>query len=173
VEIREIKSDEVERAGEVVVAAYQALEGAPPIDENGYANELRAVARRAREAVVLVAVDNADELVGCVTYVPDDASPFAEGLAPGEASMRMLGVAPDARRRGMGRSLVEACIARARAEGRERVFIHSGTWMREAHAMYESLGFVRVPERDWTPVPDVPLYGFALDLATAPREVDR
>lgn len=172
-EIREIEDGEADRAGDIVVAAYRALGGAPPIDENGYADELRDVERRVYEAVVLVAVDDAGGLVGCVTYVPDEKSPLAEGLAPGEASMRMLGVAPAARRRGVGRALVEACVARARAAGKQRVFIHSGAWMREAHAMYQSLGFVRVPERDWTPAPDVPLYGFALDLAKPRGGVDR
>lgn len=167
-EIREIRDDEIEQAADVVVAAYRALDGAPPIDENGYVEQLRAVADRAREAVVLVAVDDAARVVGCVTYVPDETSPYAEGLLPGEASMRMLGVAVEAQRGGLGRALVQACVDRARAEGRERVFIHSGRWMRAAHAMYESLGFVRVPDRDWLPLPDVPLWGFALDLDDRP-----
>lgn len=153
------------------MAAYRALDGAPPIDENGYADQLRDVAARARAAVVLVAVQDETGVVGCVTYVPDDASPYAEDLRRGEASMRMLGVAPGFRRRGVGRALVEACVERARAAGNERVFLHSGAWMDAAHAMYESLGFVRVPQRDWVPIPGVPLYGFALEIADDSRRI--
>lgn len=172
-EIRELRDDEAERAGEVVVAAYRTLDGAPPIDENGYADVLRAVHERARGELVMVAVDSAGAVVGCVTYVADEDSPYAQRLRPGEASMRMLGVAPDARRRGVGRALVEACVERAGAAGKVRVVLHSAAWMAAAHAMYESLGFVRVPERDWAPSPEIPLYCFMLDLGPPPDAVDR
>jgi len=67
--IREARPDEHARLGDLVLAAYRSL---PEFDEPGYEPELRDVARRAREAVVLVAVDDAadDPLLGCVTYVP-------------------------------------------------------------------------------------------------------
>lgn len=166
--VREILDDEAGVAGELVVAAYRALEDSPPVDDAGYASELREVARRASEAVVLVAVDEgapADHaVVGCVTYVPEEASPLAEDLRSGEAGLRMLAVSPSAQRRGVGRALVEACVDRARRDGKERLFLHSGTWMRGAHRLYESLGFRRVPERDWEPEPGIPLLAYALEL---------
>ena len=167
-EIREVRDDEAEAAGELVVAAYRALEDTPPVADGGYADELRDVARRAKEAVVLVAVDDAAAadaaVVGCVTYVPDEMSPLAEDLQPGEAGLRMLAVSPSAQGSGVGRALVEACIDRARRDGKNRLFLHSGEWMRAAHRLYASVGFRRVPERDWTPEPDIPLLAFALDL---------
>jgi GNAT superfamily N-acetyltransferase len=166
VEVREVADDEAEAAGELVVAAYSALEDGPDVDEHGYADELRAVGRRSRQAVVLVAVDDG-RLVGCVTYVPGLDSPLAEDLRPGEAGVRMLAVDPAWQRRGVGRALVTACIERARAEGRHTLFLHSGTWMAVAHRLYESMGFARLPERDWVPVPGIPLFAFALDLGGA------
>jgi hypothetical protein len=36
--------------------------------------------------------------------------------------------------------------------------------MTRAHALYESLGFVRDPGRDWRPVPDIALVAYRLDL---------
>jgi hypothetical protein len=36
--------------------------------------------------------------------------------------------------------------------------------MRAAHRAYERLGFRRAPERDWSPVPGIDLYAFALLL---------
>jgi hypothetical protein len=36
--------------------------------------------------------------------------------------------------------------------------------MLAAHAVYRRLGFVREPERDWSPIPGVDLVAFALDL---------
>lgn len=160
--VREARPEEHVRLGELVVAAYRSL---PEFDEPGYEPELRDVARRAREAVVLAAVDAAaGTLLGCVTYVPGPESPWAELLEPGEAAIRMLAVDPAARGRGAGTALAEACIARAREEGRSAVFLHSLPYMRAAQAIYARLGFVRRPDRDWEPVPGINLLGFALDL---------
>lgn len=167
-EVREVGDDEAEAAGELVVAAYAALSDGPDAEEHGYADELRAVGDRSRQAVVLVAVDDG-RLVGCVTFVPDSASPLAEDLRLGEAGVRMLAVDPAWQRRGVGRALVSACIERARAAGRDTLFLHSGEWMPAAHRLYESMGFRRVPGRDWLPVPGIPLLAFALDLAADGR----
>jgi hypothetical protein len=36
--------------------------------------------------------------------------------------------------------------------------------MTAAHRLYESLGFVRDPARDWAPVPGVDLLAYRLDV---------
>ena len=164
-EIRPVRPGEHERAGALVVAAYRALPGAHL--SSGYAELLADVARRAEDAVVLVAVGRdvgAGALAGCVTYVPDRSSPFAEELSDGEAGVRMLAVDPASQGRGIGTALVEACIARARAEGRTALVLHTTPWMEAAHAVYRRLGFSRAPSRDLTPVPEVPLLAFTLAL---------
>ena len=157
--VREARPEEYARLGELVVAAYRSL---PEFDEPGYEPELRDVARRAREAVVLVAVDGVgDAPLGCVTYVPGPESPWAELLEPGEAGIRMLAVDPGARGRGAGTALTRACLERARAEGRATIVLHSLAYMRAAQAIYTRLGFARQPDRDWEPVPGIHLLGFA------------
>jgi ribosomal protein S18 acetylase RimI-like enzyme len=148
------------------VAAYRALPG-PPLSLS-YAEALADVARRAAGAQVLVAVDGTKNegspgLQGCVTLVPDARSPYAELLDEGEAGVRMLAVHPRAQRRGVGRALLRACIGRALALGRSGMLLHSTPWMRAAHRLYESEGFVRVPERDWYPG-EVELLAFWLEL---------
>jgi ribosomal protein S18 acetylase RimI-like enzyme len=129
--VREARPEEHARLGELVVAAYRSL---PEFDEPGYEPELCDVARRSREAVVLVAVDAAADQrpLGCVTYVPGPESPWAELLGPGEAAIRMLAVDPAARGEGAGTALASACVARARAEGRAAIFLHSLAYMRAA-----------------------------------------
>jgi len=160
--VREARPEEHVRLGELVVTAYRSL---PEFDEPGYEPELRDVARRAREAVVLAAVDDVEgTLLGCVTYVPGPESPWAELLEPGEAAIRMLAVDPTARGRGVGTALAAACIARAREDGRAAIFLHSLPYMRAAQAIYARLGFIRRPDRDWEPVPGIRLLGFALPL---------
>lgn len=160
--VREARPEEHAQLGEVVVEAYRAL-GA--LEGGGYVAELRDVERRAREAVVLAAIDSpTDAPIGCVTYVPGPESPWAELLGPGEAGIRMLAVAQGAQGRGAGTALVRACVDRARSEGRRRVVLHSRPMMDAAQRIYARLGFRRDEPRDWEPVPGVFLMAFALDL---------
>ena len=159
-EVREVRPAEYQEAGAIVVAAYRALPGAHVSD--GYAAQLADVARRAAQAEVLVATE--DRLLGSVTFVPDATSPWAEMLEPNESAIRMLGVDPSAQGHGVGRALLEACVDRARGLDREALFLHSTPWMEAAHHLYELAGFVRVPDRDWLPVPDVPLLAFRCTL---------
>jgi ribosomal protein S18 acetylase RimI-like enzyme len=161
VEVRPVRPDEYEVAGRLVVAAYVALGGDHM--SGGYETSLVDVALRAEEAEVFVAVDGT-ALLGCVTFVPDAMNPWGEGLQEDEASIRMLAVDPAVQRSGAGRTLLDFCVARARRLGRAAVFLHSTPWMTAAHQLYERAGFVRVPERDWLPRPEVPLLAFRLDL---------
>jgi hypothetical protein len=36
-----------------------------------------------------------------------------------------------------------------------------------AHRLYERLGFTRLPERDWSPLPGVHLMAYGLELSAA------
>ncbi|MGY1719695.1 GNAT family N-acetyltransferase [Blastococcus sp. SYSU DS0552] len=129
----------------------------------GYAAELADVAGRARLAELLVARDEAGRLVGSVAFVA--GGDFGEVLeSPDEAGFRMLVVDPRAQGRGVGAALVQACLARARAAGRRRVVISTGTRMSAAHRLYERLGFTRLPARDWTPAPGVDLLVYTRDV---------
>src|SRR4029078_6554013 len=98
-QIRPVRSEEYGPLGKLTVAAYRTLER-PPTPE--YASVLADVAARAREADVLVAVDEHGDLLGGVTYVGDPGSRFAEFEAADEACFRMLGVDPGARENGGG-----------------------------------------------------------------------
>jgi GNAT superfamily N-acetyltransferase len=153
--------DDAGAVGQLVLDSYRALPGYPPEDD--YEAELLDVARRAQEAEVVVAeLDGL--IVGCLTYVPDHTNPHYEFEDPTGASFRMLAVAQAAQGRGIGEALVRWCIDRARADGKACIVIHSGAWMVAAHRLYGRLGFVRRPELDWIPVPEIPLYAFRLDL---------
>ena len=164
IQVRPVRPEEFEEAGKVVLDAYTSLPGENMSE--GYAEVLADVARRAGDAVVLVAVEDTDETVaGCVTFVPDHTSPWAELVEPGESAIRMLAVRPSGQGRGVGRLLVEHCIESARQQGSDALVLHSTPRMEAAHRLYDRLGFVRVPERDWFPAPDIPLLAFRLDLA--------
>ena len=111
--------------------------------------DLRDGARRVRDATVLVAEADG-ELVGTVTLAPP-GTPYAETAGPGEIEVRMLAVAPAARRRGIAAALMDAAHTHAREQGMERIVLCSEASYTTVHRFYERLGYVRQPERDWSP----------------------
>jgi ribosomal protein S18 acetylase RimI-like enzyme len=128
-----------------------------------YSVELADVAGRADRAELLVVRDEAGRLVGSVALVLD--GDFGEVTqSDEEAAFRMLVVDPVAQGRGIGALLVGECLERARAAGKRRMVLSTGPSMTAAHRLYERLGFTRLPERDWSPVPGIDLMVYARDL---------
>jgi len=144
----------------LTVAAYRA-DGQLP-DGNPYEPVLADVAGRAGAGELLVAEDQ-DTVVGTVLFVLP-GSRFAELSGPGEAEFRMLAVDPASQGRRIGEALTRACLARAAELGCEAVVILTRDFSKPAHRLYERLGFVRVPERDWSPLPGVNLIALRRDL---------
>ena len=76
----------------------------------------------------------------------------------------MLSVAASARGRGVGEALVRRWSTGLGPPG-------SAAWCSPprrrwlaAHRLYERLGFTRLPERDWTPLPGLTLVAYAYGL---------
>jgi len=69
-------------------------------------------------------------------------------LAPGEAELLNVSVAPAARRRGLGRALLRRFIDDARRLGAEQLFLEVRPSNVAAIALYESEGFACVARRD-------------------------
>lgn len=144
--MRPAEPEDFDGLGDLLVDAYRSVPDAQ--EEPAYWERLRDVAGRADDAAVLVAVDEVGRLLGGVTYV-DTTAHFAELPGDDEAEIRMLGVGVGVQNRGVGKALTRACIERARAEGRSRVWLATPRWMKIALRLYEGLGFRRVAERDF------------------------
>ena len=157
--IREVRPSEFEALGDLTVRAYSGL--LSPTDTD-YLDELRDVAARAAAVPVLVAVDGEGRVLGGVAYVTGPGTPLSEAERDGEAGFRMLAVDPAAAGRGVGRALTEACMARARAEGRCGMTLYTLPTMVVAHRLYESLGFRRDTERDWEYAPGEWIWSYAI-----------
>ena len=145
IEVRPVEPDEHDEAGRVTADAYR--EFADSDDWERYLRKIADVGGRADIALVLAAVEEG-RILGTLTLELDRRIDGDEPpLPPGEAHIRMLGVAPDARGRGVARALLDASFARAREAGRTRISLHTTQRMRAAQAMYEALGFERLPDR--------------------------
>lgn len=166
----------------LTVAAYQA--DGQLVGEAGrnYAKVLADVSARAGAGDLLVAVgcaaqrasrdgagepaehrQDADRVLGSVLFVLPD-TPYAELSRPGEAEFRMLAVDPAAQGRGVGQALVRACLDRACQRGVRAVVICTRSFSLPAQRLYARLGFIRVPDRDWSPERGVELLALRRDL---------
>ncbi|MDF1603712.1 GNAT family N-acetyltransferase [Nocardioides sp. YIM 152315] len=159
VTVRRARPADLEAVGEVTVAAYTEFTLGPA---DPYIVKLRDAASRDRGAELWVA-ELDGEVVGTVTIAPE-GSAWREIGEPGEGEFRMLAVAPSARRRGVGESLMQLVLDRFRELGAHAVVLSSLAEMTSAHRVYSRLGFVRLAERDWSPLPGVDLIAFRREL---------
>lgn len=146
-DVREVGPDEHDVAGEVTALAYREFVEPGESAWEEYLDHIADIAGRSGAATVLVAVED-ERILGSATLelgqrIDDDDPP----LAPDEAHIRMLGVHPDARGRGVARALMDACFDRARAAGRTRMTLHTTQRMAVARAMYDRMGFERLADR--------------------------
>ena len=147
--VREARPEEYELVGEITVDAYvgdgRVAPGSP------YVAGLRDAAARAERAELLVA-ELGGRVVGTVTYCRG-ATAYSNIADPEDAEFRMLAVTAAARGNGVAGALVQACVDKARAAGCRALRLSTQLDMRVAHRVYERMGFVRTPERDWHPNP--------------------
>jgi ribosomal protein S18 acetylase RimI-like enzyme len=104
-------------------------------------------ALRAGRLSVAVADGGGEEVTGVVVLFPVGTPEMAVAAA-GEAELRLLAVSVASRGRGIGRALVRLCAEQARAAGSGAIALWSRPYQVEAHRLYESEGYRRVPERD-------------------------
>jgi ribosomal protein S18 acetylase RimI-like enzyme len=148
IEVRPVRDEERAEAGRVTALAYREFVRPGEQAWEEYLGHITDVEGRADRALVLVALDDG-RILGSATLElgaridPDEDPP----LAPDEAHIRMLGVDPDERGRGVARALMDACFDEARSHGKRRMSLHTTQRMPTAQAMYEGLGFERLPDR--------------------------
>jgi ribosomal protein S18 acetylase RimI-like enzyme len=165
--IRDAHPDEYSEIGDIRVGAYLADGFLSP--ESGYAPRLRELGTDGLDPV-LVAVAEDGALSGTVMLqVWPHGGEVVKG--PDEAEIRALAVRPEARGAGVGRALLAAVIDRAALRGIQHLLLLTQPEMKAAHRLYGAAGFTRMPERDWSPEPDVRLlaYGLVLDAGGIPR----
>lgn len=155
VQVERPEEDELAQVADLVIHAY--VGGGLIAPDSPYLAELGDVRRRWLEADLLVARDRRGRLVGTVTFCRA-GTPWAEISRPGESEFRMLAVDPGARRLGVGRRLVQACLDRSVRVGASCLVMSTTPRMTAAHRMYERMGFVRYPDRDWSPRRGVDLW---------------
>lgn len=145
IEVRPARPEEHEETGRVTALAYREFADSESWDS--YLGRIADVGARADLGLVLVAVEDGRVLGSATLEIDDRIEDDDPPLQPDEAHIRMLGVHPDERGRGVARALMDACFEWARKAGRTRMTLHTTLRMKAAQSMYESMGFERLPDR--------------------------
>lgn len=169
--VRDAREEEAGEIGRLLYEAYRQYDPGPDApmraEWDAYFEEVRDAASRFEVSEQMIAEDDG-RLIGSVTfYSPGREAEYPSATLPWPkdwAGIRLLGVPPEARGKGIGRLLTDECIRRARAQGAVAVGLHTTFLMEVARAMYERMGFVRVPEYDFYPAPDFVVMAYRLDL---------
>ncbi len=159
IKLRNARSDEINIIAKLLVAAYQEYKKFMPADSwDWYRNDMIDVHSRMADSELIVAKVR-NKIAGAVTLYPRGSN---NGWPGGWAGIRLLAVHPDYRGRGIGRALMEECIRRCRERGTKTM--HTTELMKVARAMYEQIGFEKIPEFDFHPAPDTVVCAYRLDL---------
>lgn len=151
IEVRQARRPEYEEAGRVTAEAYREFVRPQDEDWQRYLDRIADVADRADRTTVLVAVEDGS-ILGSLTLelegrIRDEDNEEFRPLAAEEAHIRMLGVDPSARGRGVARSLMAEAERLARGADKRLITLHTTERMRAAQAMYERLGYERTEDR--------------------------
>lgn len=153
IHLRGARPSDVHTVGELTVQAYlagQHLEVGDP-----YEVTLRDVGTRLD--ITIIAELNG-EVVGSVTVCPN-THPAAEISGDDEWEFRFLAIRPDSWGGGIARRLIAECELRATQAGAAAIAISVIDQNERAHQLYQRLGYVRAPERDWSPPRDTTVCG--------------
>jgi ribosomal protein S18 acetylase RimI-like enzyme len=156
----------------IIAAAFETYRGLVPDRAlDLYVADSADIARQYGRGEIIV-LESRGAIAGSVVHYAD-AGQEKLGLPSGWAGIRTLVVRPEERGRGFGRSLVEACVTRARRDGARTIALHTADFMRNAVAIYRGFGFTRCPEYDLLASAvlglhldegDIPVTAYRLDL---------
>jgi GNAT superfamily N-acetyltransferase len=155
---------------EVTLAAYQEYALRMPAHWEDYVQNILVTLAEARSTEQIVAEQDGT-VVGTVLLYPAGTvlTPRSEvSVTLAWPEVRLLAVAPAARGQGIGAALMRECIQRARQSGAAALTLHTTEMMKVAMGMYERMGFVRAPDLDFRPGPDITIKGYRYDLNGTP-----
>jgi len=163
--IREARPDEYPAIGDLRVTAYRALGLLPEGSE--YIDTLRGFGFGTDCAVLVATDETGSGLLGTIAiewFGP--SSELAEDET--EADVRAFAVAPQGQGQGVGRSLLQDVIERSDKRGLRRLRLCTNPVMQAAQHLYETAGFSRTPDLDWSPGPGLILRAYELALPILP-----
>jgi SAM-dependent methyltransferase/predicted N-acetyltransferase YhbS len=161
--IRRIRPEEFDVVSQIIARTYLGEGHVNP--NNPYSSALSDTASRSAVTDVYVALDGG-VVVGSITFARA-GNPYAAIARPGELEGRLMAVAPSGRRKGVATALMHHFLDTARSEGLEAAVFTIRPSMSDARRIYDRLGCVAVPERDWVDTDGTPLAVMKFEIRCA------
>jgi GNAT superfamily N-acetyltransferase len=170
--IRDARSSDRDVISALTLAAYQEYAALMSAHWDGYRRNIVATLADVGPADQIVAEYDGHMVGTALLYPAGTVLSTADG---GKGTLRwpevrLLAVVPGARGQGVGAALMGECIRRARQAGAAAVTLHTTDIMQAAIRLYDRLGFIRAPELDFHPAPDVTVKGYRLNLSGTARQ---
>lgn len=159
--VREARESELAEIGALTAEIYEGMVSPEYLE---VVRDARARFESPATTLLVAYDDGTDGLLGAVVHAAPGSPWQHVAVSDDETEIRMLGVRESARGRGVGEALVRACMALNRTTGHPRIVLCTDVEMTEAQRLYGRLGFVRVPERDWSPRHGFALLAYALEV---------
>lgn len=163
--IRDMRHDELDAVCHVTLAAYGEYAAImPEALWLGYRRQLLATLETG-DVVERIVAERDGSIAGSVLLFPPATNAYGGGAVNVDyPEVRLLAVLPEARGQRLGVALMEECARRARRAGAAALGLHTTDMMQAAVRIYERLGYVRTPARDFSPAAGVLIKGYRLDL---------
>jgi ribosomal protein S18 acetylase RimI-like enzyme len=147
IEVRTAAERDLTTVRRIVTAAYAEFESwLTPVNWARMTGNIAKVIEPDAPGLLRVA-QLGDQLAGTVTYLPPGPKDY-QRVPPEWAVIRVLGVDPALRGRGVARALTEDCLTLARVDHAPAVGLHTAEMMVAARALYEGAGFLH--QHDFT-----------------------
>lgn len=141
IEVRQAVTQDLPAVHRIVTAAYAEFE--PWLTPENWSRMMGNIARVVEPGAPgrLRVAELGGRVAGTVTYLPPGPKDYQR--VPAEwAVIRVLGVDPGLRGRGVARALTDDCLALARADHAPAVGLHTAEMMLAARTLYERCGFL-------------------------------
>lgn len=148
--IRDFKTEDSQFVNELALKAFLQYQHQYS-DWKNLSKKISDMSSLANNSELIVAVLE-EKLIGAVAYV--SAGKSSEFFSPEWPVMRMLVVDPNYRGIGVGKTLTEACIARAIRDDADCIALHTSPIMEIALKIYLKMGFTF--DREISPIHGVP-----------------
>ncbi len=159
--IRDARAEDLDEVSRLLRDAYlEYQKHFPEEDWKHYLDNIMNVRSRLSESELIVA-ELGGRIAGAVTLYLDGNR---DGWPQGAAGIRLLGVHPNYRGRGISRALMQECIRRCQKRKIATVCLHTAEIMSIAWKMYERMGFKRETEYDFHPRPDRVVMAYCLQI---------
>ena len=166
-QFRIAESHEHSAVAQVILESYAEYGPLIPADAwERYAQSILDVRSRMTESELLIAVEDG-EIVGSATFYPARLKRTQSEWPSEWTGARLIAVLPERRGRGIGKAIVEECIHISRDQNAAAFALHTTPYMELARGMYERMGFVRVPEYDFHPRPEMTVMAYKYELSDA------